>query len=114
MMTTTEEIRDALAAAIYAEGDAPEWLTTEDGSPNAAAYEIADRVIKAELFPEATETEQWAVEVTEDHEYEQDILTIFPATEEHARTAAENYQNRVPVRRTLTTFKKRASAWERR
>ena len=42
-----EDEREALAAAIYAGGDEPEWITTADGSPNAGSYEHADRVIAA-------------------------------------------------------------------
>lgn len=41
---------EALAAAIYAEGDEPEWLTTIDGSPNAASYEHAQRVLNSSWY----------------------------------------------------------------
>lgn len=40
-----ETDRDRLAAAIYGNGEEPEWLTTVDGSPNAASYELADRAL---------------------------------------------------------------------
>lgn len=40
--------RDALAAAIY-DPDL-EWLTTVDGTPNSAAYEIADRLLASADF----------------------------------------------------------------
>ena len=40
-------LRDLLAEAIYAGGDETEWLTTVDGSPNAASYELADRALAA-------------------------------------------------------------------
>lgn len=39
--------RDRLAAAIYGDGSHPDWLTTVDGSPNTASYELADRIIEA-------------------------------------------------------------------
>lgn len=38
-------LRDALAEAIYAGHNEPQWLATHDGTPNAAAYEYADRVL---------------------------------------------------------------------
>lgn len=44
------ELRDLLAEAIYAGGDEAEWLTTVDGSPNSASYELADRVLAALPF----------------------------------------------------------------
>lgn len=40
-----ETLRDRLAVAIYARNSKPEWLPTVDGTPNAASYELADRVL---------------------------------------------------------------------
>lgn len=36
------ERRERLAEALYGDGDDPGWLLTVDGSPNAAAYALAD------------------------------------------------------------------------
>lgn len=44
-MSDPEFRREAMAAAIYGGGDEAEWITTVDGSPCAAAYEYADRVL---------------------------------------------------------------------
>ncbi|NUS02040.1 MAG: hypothetical protein HOV97_05695 [Nonomuraea sp.] len=60
-MSQNDALRDLLAEAIYAGGDQAEWLTTVDGSPNAASYELADRVL-AVLRPakgQVNETEAW-------------------------------------------------------
>lgn len=48
---TVDERRDLVAAAIYGDGGHGDWLTTEDGSPNAESYALADRVL-AVLNPE--------------------------------------------------------------
>lgn len=49
-----ETRRDQVAAAIYGDGGHGDWLTTEDGSPNAESYALADRVL-AVLNPEGEE-----------------------------------------------------------
>jgi hypothetical protein len=47
------DLRDRIAEAIYAGGDEAEWLTTVDGSPNAASYDLADRALSVLPTPEA-------------------------------------------------------------
>lgn len=45
--TTASALREALATAIYRDGEDPGWLRTADSTPNAASYDLADRALTA-------------------------------------------------------------------
>ncbi|MGZ4595100.1 MAG: hypothetical protein ACXV3C_14670 [Actinomycetes bacterium] len=66
-MSHATALRDTIAHAIYGADSRVEWLATADGTPNAAAYELASRTLN--VLPTAQDLAEVAVSTARRHTF---------------------------------------------
>lgn len=94
------DLRDCIAEAIYAGGDEAEWLSTVDGSPNSASYDLADRAMSA--LPRSSE---WRVLC------EHGMAGPFDTAEEAAASADRGHCSEVRIERRTVAEARVEHAW---
>lgn len=103
-----DALRTALAEALYAGGARPDWLTTVDGSPNSASYELADRALG--LLTSGIGLELLKDHFTSRHQHAAEaILAALPddydaAGEEDSYRQSDLMVKRAQVHATLATL----------